>query len=404
MEAASVTLPVTSGVREQALAVEVFDEATNCGDTASITLPAVSGVREQALNLDVIHYSLPSKVASLTLPAVGGARETAIDLDVYDLTCGPPACELGYWFTAFDSVQNNYNLSETIFQTSSYPHGFSSDYIADNGTPPGNYPNNLWGYVSKVWLYRMECEHSYTIEEQDEYWENYDPPQYSHVWGARYYHFDHHELGTGNPVGVLNWQSDPNCHYISDEPDEEDPKGVYILKGEDHVNGKRWRSLNNDGTFELVEDLTAPSLKLPDGTFRYCIEETQFERPDGQPYATFWGYSSWYEFGERSFLDIDDSITVLTNTGDVTMQVNTSNNAYPGPYVVVPSWVADSNFYENFIVVMPAEYPESLQDVPSGSAVQLSPQPATQVVNFIAQPCASFCGRHNQYGSSSPTP
>ena len=397
MEVSSVTFPVTAGVRAEALTVEIFDEATNCGDTASITLPAVNGVREQALNLDVIHYSLPSKVASLTLPALGGVRETAVDLDVYDLTCGPPACELGYWFTALDSVQNIYNLTEIIFQTSSYPHGFSSDYIADNGTPPGNYYTNLWGYVSKVWLYRVECEHSYTTQVRDVYGNYVEPAQYDHIQGARYYLVDHHELGTGNPVGVLNWQSDPNCHYISEEPDEEDPQGVYILKGEDSVNGKRWKSLNNDGTYELVEDLTAPSLKLPDGTFIYTMLSFMIEDQWGQ----FHGGEYNNFFGETVFLDIDGS-TVLTNTGDVTMQMGPPNATINT--AVVPSWMAASNFYENCIVIMPAEYPESLQDVPSGSAVQLSPQPATQVVNFISNGCATFCGRHDQYGSSSPTP
>ena len=155
MEASSVTLPVTAGVRAEALTIELLDEATNCGDTSSITLPAVAGVREQALSLDVVHYSLPSKVSSLTLPVVGGVRTAAVDLDVYDLTCVPgPTCELPYWFygvnpmyeytQTFDEYGNMVGNYEEVFRMSDHEHGYSSDDVAD-----GEFS---WSWMNRVWL------------------------------------------------------------------------------------------------------------------------------------------------------------------------------------------------------------------------------------------------------------
>jgi hypothetical protein len=87
MEVSSVTFPVTAGVRAEAITVELFDEATNCGDTSSITFPQAAGVRAQAIDLDVIHYSLPEKVVPITFPTVTGVRGNPLGMEVFDLTC-----------------------------------------------------------------------------------------------------------------------------------------------------------------------------------------------------------------------------------------------------------------------------------------------------------------------------
>ena len=372
MEASSVTLPVTAGVRAEALTIELLDEATNCGDTSSITLPEVAGVRAQALSLDVVHYSLPSKVSSLTLPAVGGVRTAAIDLDVYDLTCVPgPTCEPQYWFygvnplyeytSTFDEYGNMVGNYEEVFRMSDHEHGYSSDDVAD-----GEFS---WSWMNRVWLGKIACHGPY---EAPAYSANGSPIEgkVNIEYQSKFTYLNHHDMGSANLVGALSWVAS-SCSYISEELDPEDPQGVYILKGEDSVNGKWFEPEGSDGKYVLVDEPTAPTLTLPDGTIRYSIKHTTLNPYNGS-------YSPRSFGGDTVFLDIDD--TTLESTGYVPYQWAAPNVV--GNTLAVPSWF-DANFTANTISVLPAYVtPEN-----------------TEWSNNLEWSAAGFtCSESNQYG------
>ena len=262
--------------------------------------------------------------------------------------CGDaPPCELPYWFYGINSIYRYFESSgeyEVGWRQSDYEHGYmagENDWFGYPVPDPDDVADSIanWSWMDRLWLAKIGCLGPFELPAYD-FWgtplNSVDKHYYS-----KYTYLNHHDLGSGNLVGALNW-SQSACAYESVELNSSDPAGVYILKGEDSVNGKMFKPEGPDGKYVLVNEPTAPTLTLPDGTMRYTLWETTLNAWDEDV------YSPRYVGGDRVFIDIDD--TTLESTGYVPFTWESPNTV--GNPLAAPSWL-DENFTANTISVLP---------------------------------------------------
>ena len=171
----------------------------------------------------------------------------------------------GYWFSCEPETST---------------HGFDLEGV----------PYDCWDdrYTSAVWLYNMRCALAYQDSSQTLY-----GPHATEISAA----------------GRMDW-STSMCAYESNN---------FVLRGVDS-NGKRFIQNNNNDNYSLVNDSTAPTLTLSDGTVLYTIETMETYDYDGYYY---------YYFGE----------TVFINTDDTTLIQNGVVDDPDGLWYGIPDWV-----------------------------------------------------------------
>lgn len=221
-----------------------------------------------------------------------------------------------------------------------YTHGYyfncapetsTHGYYAYTGKPQ-YIPWDCWdeAYTSAIWLYDMSCDEAST----QIVWEWADN---NYTLGGYVTESLHGPHATEiSAAGRMNWDASI-CAYENND---------FVLRGVD-ANGKRFKQNLTNDNYSLVDDSTAPTLTLDDGTVLYTIETM----------STYDQYNYSYDyFGETVFINTDDTEFIQTSLVD----------SADGYFYGVPDWVFTLRDFQIIPYAVKLSSTGATVNVPSG--------------------------------------